>query len=229
MLNRGFMSVVVVCGSLLGGACGGSDADPVAAENYFDEAFKLTCERAFDCCTQSELDAQFGTLDPQPTNVEECIAAYGAFAALIEPDFLASIEAGRTNYDADKAGACFDAARGLACAADLDADLPDCATIVTPKVALGGACSQSEECIGDASCVTPDGAELGECAAQAAIGEACASVECVDTAFCDFIADACVAKKANGEACAGSYECDSDYCDDTSSACAAEPVTCDGV
>lgn len=230
MQHRGLIGIVVSLGFGLAAGCGGgSDASPVPAEDYFDEAFQLTCERAFECCTAAELDAQFGLFDPPPTNVEECVAAYAGFAALIEPDFLASIEAGRTSYDADKAGTCFDAARGLGCDADPDAALPDCTDIVTPQVAEGGECAQTEDCIGEATCVIPDGETLGACTARAAVGEACVyPVECVEAAYCDFTNEMCVARKANGEACTGASECTSDYCDTTSGECADEAPTCVG-
>ena len=148
-------------------------------------------------------------------------------------EILASVNAGRTAYDGDKAAACLDALRGASCDvtdADNRADVPACEEIFRGTVADGGVCFDDDECLSD-SCSIPD-CGMACCAGvcdptvaitpPAAIGQSCLQVNCVDGAFCDD-ADICIALLPVGSQCDGGGQCTYGlYCSE-SGTCADAP------
>ncbi len=145
------------------------------------------------------------------------VASCKASAQLDLAEIRASVDAGRTSYDGDKAAACLDALRGASCDvtdADNRADVPACEEIFRGTVADGGECFDDDECLSD-SCNIPD-CGMACCAGvcdptvaippPAAVGQSCAQVDCVDGAFCSET-NICTALIAVGSPCSGGGEC----------------------
>ncbi len=141
----------------------------------------------------------------------------------IATDVLAaSVQAGRMSYDAEKAGKCRAEGRRLRAAGGLaDAGL-ECVDIFVGNVALGGACSLSEECAADAYCKPSSNASCsGTCVARLAVDTPCRPTSdlCADGARCMDVAGQfkCVAPAGLNESCvsrdcASGLACIQDVC-----------------
>ena len=169
------------------------------------------CSKNFTCCPASELADR--TMKDCLDNNEFAVAAQ--VGSINE-----SQSKGRATYDASKTGACVDALNAMTCdefkQQGLGGAMEACMSYVAPKVAEGGACAQSYECL-TGNCEGADTAADppvdGICAAAitlAPIGESCATIDCVADAYCDFATDICVKRKGAGEACTSSSECIND-------------------
>jgi hypothetical protein len=239
------MKRLVVCALLFG--CAGDDSSggsPVALEDLGQRLGEVSCQKVFDCCTDEEIMKQFMNIkvDGQPiTTVEQCIKfTVGFYNGLALPQWQASIDAGRMEYDASAAGGCVAASANLSCSeyADLSSGNGNtslagtCRPFLIPKVADGGACSNSNECISD-NCVQTSSSEDGTCKPMPGAGEQCDD-NCVDGYYCGYTEGqteyTCIPLKANGTECTLSDQCMSDHCDTTMSpsVCGSEARTCDG-
>jgi hypothetical protein len=229
-----FMKRLWVCALLAG--CGGGGS--VSVDNLGTELAKVGCSKIFECCTSAEVMQQFNgiTVNGQPITTEAQCESFtgGLFSGFLTPEYKASIAAGRIEYDGDAAQSCLDAAANLSCSAyamlsgheSVHCDKP----FIIPKVADGGACSQSYECTSN-HCETGSGSGSdGTCAPLPTAGQACTS-ECAQGLYCGYDQtsgnEICQALKANGAMCSVGSECSSDNC--TSGMCADKAPVCDGM
>ena len=241
------MKRLVVCALLVG--CGGDDSgggggSPVAIEDLGMRLADVSCQKAFECCTDAELMKQFmgfTYMNMPITTEEQCVGfTTGFFNGFALPQWQASIAAGRMEYDASAAGGCVAAAASLSCSqyASSMSGMNDmsfggsCRPFLIPKVANDGACSQDDECTSD-NCVTTSSTMDGACKPMPNVGEPCDS-NCTKGNYCGYATGTtmktCQALKANGTQCTTGSECTSELCDSTMSpkVCATEAPTCDG-
>jgi hypothetical protein len=233
--------------------------DSVTLDNLGVETAKAFCALAFSCCEQAELVDVF---DQPPKDQAECEATFSKFYEMqVLPDLRAGVEAGRLTFDGAQASLCYEKVASNCDALHANNPLeqdPACQTVFVGKVAEGGECLSSNECVNkasscagksdtmmfgkckapgpvDAACEFGDECESGycnyttmKCAAQAKVGEACQDFDQCADSFCDFSASLCTARKADGQTCMGDDECTSDTCNMTKNVCETKPPTCDG-
>jgi len=220
-------------------ACGGGGGGAVGIDDLGTELAKVSCSKIFECCTSSEVMAQFAniTYNNQPITTEAQCEGFtgGLFTGLLTPQYKDSIAAGRIAYDADAAGNCLDAAANLSCSAyaelsgheSVHCDSP----FIIPKVADGGACAQDYECTSDNCEGATNSSANGTCKPLPTAGQDCTD-HCAQGLFCGYdqtaMKEACQPVKSNGSTCVSNDECTSGHC--VSSACAAAPPpVCDGM
>ncbi len=212
----------------IAGGCsdsGTATGDPVELTGLAASLSKASCSKSFECCTATEIMAEYGAMVTTEANCESQIG--GLLSSLLVPSYQASVTAGRLEYDAAAAGDCVAAIESLTCAqySGQAMTASGCNTFLVPKVANGGACSQSYECTSGncegASAGTPP--TDGMCKVKPTVGQTC-SLSCADGSYCQ--GTTCVALQANGATCSDSSHCSSGYCNTT---CMTAPVTCDGL
>jgi hypothetical protein len=227
-----------VCALLAG--CGGGGS--VSVDNLGTELASVSCSKMFECCDSAEIMDQFAnvTVDGQPiTTEEQCESFAGGFlGTFLTQEYNASIAAGRIEYDGEAARSCLDQMANLSCGAyamvtgntGVACDTP----FITPKVADGGGCTQSYECIsGNCEGATNDGdtSTDGTCMPMPTAGQPC-DFHCADGLYCSYDSTAgeeiCQPIRANGEDCNLDEECQSDNCDNSTLTCTAKPQVCDG-
>jgi hypothetical protein len=234
---RAFIRRLSVCGLLAG--CGGGGGGAVTIDDLGTELAKVSCSKTFECCTSAEVMDQFAniTYNGQPITTEAQCEGFtgGLFTSLLTPEYKDSIAAGRIAYDADAAGACFDAAANLSCSAyaqltgheSVHCDTP----FIIPKVADGGTCAQDYECTGGNCEGATNSSANGTCKPLPTEGQDC-SQSCAQGLFCGYdqtaMKETCQPLEPNGTSCSGDDECTSGHC--VSSTCAAAPApVCDGM
>ena len=190
-----------------GQGCGDTESESGGSVKTFDE---LLQELAQSVC-RGECDASGGTY-VEIRYGAECLEIYSLLYESVGASIKASLDAGRTSFDAEAAQRCLDLLAAEECD---EADLA-CEDALVGKVATGDACTESTECAGNAYC--REGLDcLGTCVATLGVGEACPGTdfdECGAGFFCS-AEGVCTAEKANGEPCDYSEECSSYYCDYT--------------
>ena len=203
-MNRTYLSFLAAVAV----ACGGG----VGVEDLPDELTSKVCEGQVEC----------GAF-PDIATCEES----GLFNIDID-GIQADIDAGIVSYDEDAARRCLDAYDALlTCELSFSNEAfialqEACEAVFTGTVETGGACTESEQCAGAASCdevACPDACCMGSCVADepetlAEIGQSCADDDCVAGAYCVGDTELCAATVEIGGACA-----DFDACD--------EPAICD--
>jgi hypothetical protein len=213
------------CGPSAGGGSGGGGAVPL--ERLGDEYAAAFCRKVFACCDAAERQATtLGTGDEAA-----CRVAFGATIADDIADVQASVAAGITTYDGQKARRCFDALVGLPCAEwggdDAPERIPDCTQMLRGTIAPGGACLGGRECA-DGACSSD-----GTCVANAGAGESCLGRGCRGALYCDTDASGalttCVAYQPNGAPCSFDGECRSNTCGSATPRVCTPPTMCDGV
>jgi hypothetical protein len=216
--------------SLLGallGACGGGGGSDIAVENLGTEYARAACAKAYACCSTAELTAMGMTGDEAA-----CRSQMGVFMSLMSASIADSVSEGRVDYSGSGAGCMVDYVDGLSCAdystmstGAMPSDVPDCDAMLTPKVAKGGACTQSYECTTD-YCKGATSTADGACDDLPGVGAECTD-ECAEGYYCDTsgTTNVCAAKKANGADCTDDDECTSGTCATT---CTTPAPTCDG-
>lgn len=226
-----------VCALLAG--CGGGGS--VTLDKLGTELAQVSCSKTFECCTSAEIMDQFANIkvNGQPITTEDQCESFagGLFAGLLTPEYQASLDAGRIEYDGEAAQSCLDGMASLGCSAyamvetktSVICDTP----FIIPKVGDGGGCTQGYECTsGNCDGATNDGSTStdGTCKPMPGAGEECFD-HCAHGLYCGYdqtsTTEICQALKANGEACTGDNQCTSDHCDN--SVCADKPLVCDGM
>jgi hypothetical protein len=164
-----------------------------------------------ECCDFEELGDSLGASGIQ--SYGGCRIAYrtaweGYFEHLLEQ----SSKAGRLAFNQAAFTACMVAVKGLSCADYANArgaDLPDCMAMFEPKVALGGACTNTIECV-EGRCEVPDNAAEGTCIKLPGEGEPCLDGRCGEGVRCEN--QVCVPYLTDGAACDSNSDCDSSFC-----------------
>lgn len=158
---------------------------------------QVTCEKLFTCCTAAERMAL------EITDPRTCVNQAGFLLSIITLVVSDSISQNRADYDGVAASMCARQYQAQTCAEartggafDLDRMMTSCDSVIKPKVALGGACRQSLECI------------AGYCAGGG-----------------DGRTGMCAALKANGADCEDDDECMSETCDGATMKCAQPSPT----
>ncbi|UJR85988.1 Dickkopf N-terminal cysteine-rich domain-containing protein [Sandaracinus amylolyticus] len=217
---------------LLSTACE-NDPPPVAIDEYPPRIATALCRLAFDCCSEADrmrLLAPFGATTP-PADVEACEAQVRSVTEASYATIAASVDAGRSLYDASDAARCLEAWDAVSCddfrgvmseRVSLD---PSCETMLGGTLAPGAECAGFFECSTGVCGPEVDGTP-GTCWTIAAEGEPCTLV-CEAGFFCDTSAEApvCVAARDNGEACASPIQCRSLRCVD--GVCEPAELLCD--
>jgi hypothetical protein len=141
------------------------------------------CAKAFECCTEEELDA----LALVGESESQCRLAIGALLGLYAVEIQASIDAGRARYDGEGLADCIESPAELGCdmlpgranpgiLSFLDAI--GCPGVMSPLVEMGETCGAHHECL-DGYCdgATQAWSPTGTCAATKANGEDCTLAE----------------------------------------------------
>jgi hypothetical protein len=145
-------------------------------------------------------------------DVDTCVAYT---MSLADPNPQAALAAKRLSYSGSNAKQCFDALAAASCdqtQKSARVQPTSCKNIFGGKQAEGQPCAFDDECQTH-RCLLPNvctmaccQATCGAAVAAAQIGQSCASVACVDDAFCDETST-CRALVGNGGACASPDEC----------------------
>jgi hypothetical protein len=208
--------------------CGGSS---VGIEDFPNKYANALCSKNFECCDASELEGK---------TKSECVTTNQTLIDLLISEINSSQTQGRVSYDAKQSGTCIDSLNAMTCAEfkqGVGGNMAACMSFIMPKVASGGACTQSFECTtGNCEGASTDPVVDGMCVAApvtAAIGQSCAVNECADGAYCDST-DTCQPLKGAGEACTSDNECNN-TCNMTTGTCScyagcavAGPTTAQG-
>jgi MYXO-CTERM domain-containing protein len=193
---------------------------------------KVLCDQNFKCASAADIMFMDHTK-------EDCLNTNQGIFQLVVPEIRGSVNKGRSTYDATKAGSCFTALQNQSCDDWVKGtvDPPVCDEVITPKVALGGACGQDGDCIGgycDGADTTADPPKDGVCKATIPHGGTCTAADtCADDDVCDTGTMTCVSKKAGGEPCTSDSECSNSCNTDTMkcsgyAGCSVAPVTTAG-
>ena len=188
----------------------------MSIENFPQKYAEAICSKNFACCDDSELAGK---------TMSTCVTDNQSVIALFVSEINASQAQGRVSYDPAASGTCIDALKALTCEQfkqGIGGNTEACMSAITPKVALGGACSQGYECT-TANCegATTNPPVDGTCVAApvlADVNSSCAANACVSNAYCDSATTTCVPKKAAGEACTSSDQC-VNTCNTTTGTC----------
>lgn len=213
-------------GSAPGGG-GGGGAIPIAE---LPTAFgSAVCDNLGPCCQKAGLSY----------DASKCKALYTGLLS----QFEASVNSGKTKYDANAAGTCLNAIKQSTQSCDLDTSSPACDQVFQGTVPEGGACDNESECNAPAGASTD--CDNGVCVVElrGKVGDACkwtcteegSSTSCSggsgtdtgarcytnDGLYCDSDSGQCQAQIAVGgtgcgfddEACATGAYCQSDKCE----------------
>ncbi len=227
--RRASLSIVVVASLSLAG-CGSSakKGAPANIDEYLDRFLTELCT----------IDVACGSMPDMAT----CLVSF-QFETTDLLTVKADIAAGKTRYDAAKAGACLDYAHRLYSSGCTQSGMADisgndvCGFVVVGTVANGGACFLSSECASancqqaDTACLPAHQCCAGTCVATPApipVGADCSALlphqECAAGSYCFATAGSptptCVVPlKVAGAPCSSLYECASPlFCD-------ADPTT----
>jgi hypothetical protein len=176
------------------------------------------CAQNFKCCDASELAGK---------TMQTCVQNNQSAISLLSGAVSDAQSKGRASYDAKKMGDCITSLKAASCDEWKSGTGPTnqnaCMAAITPKVANGGACQQSLECV-SGNCVgavqgdTPMDGMCQPADPVAAVGQSCLTATCADGAYCDDATLICKAVKGAGEACVSDSEC-ANSCDTTTSKC----------
>lgn len=209
---------VVSVAALAAAACGGGGSSSVKAEDYPSKLAEAECKNLVACGNS-----------PDSATCAESVVLEGNQVETV----LADIASGKIMYDASEAGKCLDE-YNTSCTFDgfMNGSDSACNHVFSGTVAQGGACFESLECAGGASCTQTDSSCdasttccPGTCGAPAptavALGGVCqGSSDCAGKAYCKFpdsgMGDSiCTALiQTEGTACGDIDACaDPMYCD----------------
>lgn len=176
--------------SLLGAACGGGGGAAGVNVDMLPAAFAgAYCDKIYGCCSEQQ---RMGNLFVG-NDVGECKNILGTFLFLALPSIKASVSSGRSVYHADRMGACLEKLRAASCESLRTASVgfsgnDDCEAAFEPKVAVGGSCGDSADCIGG-WCEGARNGTLGKCVATKADGQPCV------------VSDECTSGSCSGGSC----------------------------
>jgi hypothetical protein len=204
-------------------ACGEVHGIPI--DKTATDIARTVCPRAYECCTTEQLMKN----ETAGTSVSDCEAKTADEFRKHLQGLQYSEDAGRSTYDPAKVEACLQTIRQSTCA-ELNmtyhlVGVPGCETFVTPRVALGGECSNHYECV-EGWCDTPKEGEPpgpGHCTSHVAPGLSCDGDSACGAGYrCDGQSHVCVQSGGTGAACSAPGQCASGVC----SGDATTPGTC---
>jgi len=198
--------------------CGGGGSSSVSIDNFAQKYAEALCEKNFTCCDQAELTGK---------TQSQCVSDNSAVLSLLISEIKSSQAQNRASYSATASGTCVDSLKAMSCdefKQGSQANMAACMALIMPKVAMGGACTQSYECVtencegADTSTDPPTEGTCGPAPTVASVGASCATAECVGGAYCDSATTTCQPKKGAGEACTLDSEC-LNSCNTTTNTC----------
>lgn len=184
------------------------------------EIAQMVCDTIFSCCDATEQGqaSKYLGLEPAPKTTAECVGSYKEHLVGLKE----SIAAGRLEYDANQASACFAKLNGrcdlypttLFFPGLLFLEDPACEMVLGGKVADGGDCYVDIECAqAGSACFNAAEPNFGKCAPLRKENEPCSpNSDCATGLVCSF-ANICIKPLADGVACEFDSECVSEYCD----------------
>ena len=211
-----------------GCGCGGGGSGDVPFNRLADGYAAAFCHKNFVCCDAAETGVAAAEIPAKEALCRTNLA--NEWAVFVAP-YAPLIAQGRIIYRGDRARLCFDEIAAKPCAESGDSGelrlYPDCLHIYEGTIALGGACTVSDECM-DGFCSSSTG--TGACTAYGRIGESCGGGACQPELFCARDASGatmvCATPSLNGATCVRNSDCASAFCD--ASVC-APPTLCNGV
>ena len=219
--------VALLCAASLGGC--GDDRAPgtggvVTEDNAAERVAAAACAAAFRCCTPGAEVDRF--LDVTASTESECRTVLKTQLDAQYAALTPRIAAGTVFFNATAAQGCLTQLGSVACGRPLlrDESTGDCGFVYTGTRAVGGACSDDEECLQSATtdvyCGSGDVCTVGS--AGVAVGETCnhAEIYCIEGFCAD--TDLCVARRAVGATCTTYEQCTSGVC--TGGSCVARPA-----
>lgn len=167
--------LLALAGAALATAAGCSTSNNIPLEAMPGELGKVFCEKIYGCCSAAErMDNPLIGKDQK-----SCETFTSGLLTLGFGGLQDSVAKGRAAYHADQMAACLQKLRGLSCAearmgdVALDRNLPECAMAIEAKVAVGGACLDSADCIAGYCTGATDTEKLGVCMATKVDGQPC--------------------------------------------------------
>jgi hypothetical protein len=143
--------------------CGGG----VPLDQYPAEQAEAYCA-AYANCFPTVLATQFGATP------DACFASFAGDAESALPSYQELVERGTLRYDASAAQRCLDEIAAAGCDVFIAANPESCRETFVGMVEIGGACSTSQECAGDAYCADEAcPADAGTCTARQSSGTEC--------------------------------------------------------
>jgi len=229
-INKPFVPCLLSAAALLG--CGGvQTASGTPIDTAPAEIARTICPKAYSCCTAAQLAGNSQLAGSTESECETKTAMH--YAGDIEI-IKASEQAGRSKYNGDKLAQCLATVRSSTCE-QLNATyhfvgVPGCDSFVTPLAAMGGACTNTFECI-QGWCRPPENMSGGEGSCEIPQdGEACATSDpkCAPGFNCDTTTNKCVQAQADGSPCTSGLQCQSGVCSSSTpgSTCSPRPASC---
>lgn len=206
-------SLLLLLPALLLITCSDDDDDGGSGKDNFPKDYAAAvCNKSFDCCTATDLEGR--TKAECLENTEQLLR----FALLQQND-------ARATFDESAAKSCIAGIEAVGCEQWPEgvSAVTGCNAVFVPKVAVGGTCGSSSECI-NSFCAMEAEADLGVCTAFAGLDMACHDFdgpECGDGLYCD---TTCQPQKADGAECFMDDECASGGCN--SGECGPEVLEC---
>ena len=222
-----------VCVLLAVAGCS-SSSSPVPASQFPSDYAKAYCQKAFACCTSSEIQMKFAVLGI--TDEPSCDQKYGALLQ----QFVLGGDPSKYKYSASCGGELVANIDGWSCAEFVAGNsMPAPCELTSGTVANGGTCTVGSECT-SGLCSFTGQQSTGTCTAYVPEGSSCSvstsSGICVQGTFCQGSTGTptCVALLADGGTCMFDSQCQSGACNGanpssgTTGTCGA-PTTCNGV
>jgi hypothetical protein len=186
------MVMAMAAATAAAAGCGSS------ASGAYAEIARAYCERAARC----------GGGDAAA--IERCRAKLEAALHASAWNVDEAQAAGRVTIDGGKLGACTAAIRDGDCS-QFFADASACNSVLVGKVAVGGACAESSECVSGATCAraTSTSGCPGTCTALPTAGQPCAGGKCGTGLYCGGTAamPVCAARLGEGSPCSSATQC----------------------
>ena len=178
--------------------------------NYAENLAEARCAKAYDCCTEREIEAS----EQEMYGVDEgdCVDATADALGFKEDLIKEGIDAGRLSYDGALLERCVKGYAALSCEElknEATASIAECEAFLVAKVADGGKCKLGEECV-TRNCQRVDAEDAeGTCQPFAAQGASCGTATCGPGTYC---AGTCVPTRPDGAACGSNFECATGGC-----------------
>jgi hypothetical protein len=197
------------------------DADasgPLTADDYHDQRMELLdellCERLYDCPNKIPMFLRLVGEGAYPR--DRCPDMISE--EILIPDPTGSVDAGRIEFDAEKAEACLADVRAAieedTCEVAVDSEA--CSQVYTPTIERGDSCAETSECVDDLYCDTSGSADScsGICeppkdrgaACDPSLDGVCGDLRCLGeegSATCQQVETV-----AEGESCSSNLECE---------------------
>lgn len=202
-----------------------------AYQHFSEDVSVAACGKAFECCSDSELDS----MNVRGDDAESCanssvLGREFGFGLYDEP-----IRNGGVQFDEDLAELCLQSIENLSCeefSGGIEIfgsrDYRGCAELFQATRTNGETCTYHVDCE-SGFCQEAEGEGENECSEPPQAGEPCSTLQCASGTYCDQsgASNVCRPKKPDGEPCLDDQQCESDHCSSDES-CAAPPSQCDG-